>query len=66
MIGMGRVLEGAMAQARGETPTQTLGEVGARNLCAQSNTVDLYILSGLALDIHERPADKGPLRSTYV
>ena len=44
MIGMGRVLEGAMAQARGETPTQTLGEVGARSLCAQSNTVDLYTL----------------------
>ena len=44
MIGMGRVMEGAMAQARGETPTQTLGEVGARSLCAQRNTVNLYTL----------------------
>ena len=29
MIGMGRIMEGVMANARGETLTETLGEVGA-------------------------------------
>ena len=29
MIGMGRIMEGVMANARGETLIETLGEVGA-------------------------------------
>ena len=63
MIGMGRIMEGVMANARGETLTETLGEVGATLML---NATRLHEHYGLALEFHERQVGQGSLRSAYV
>ena len=51
MIGMGRIMEGVMANARGETLTETLGEVGVALVLNATQFSEHYVS---ALEFHKR------------